>query len=46
MMIGSRRKSMERDSNNSVPNKALPHERNTALELESVGNGNKYTKQW
>jgi hypothetical protein len=37
---------MERDSNNSVPNKALPHERNTAVELESVGNDNKYNKQW
>jgi hypothetical protein len=37
---------MERDSNNSVSNKAFPHERNTALEVESAGNVNKYTKQW
>jgi hypothetical protein len=36
---------MERDSNNSVSNKALPHERNTVLELEYVGNVNTYNKQ-
>jgi hypothetical protein len=37
---------MQIDSSNSVSNKALPHEINTALELESVGNVNKYNKQW
>jgi hypothetical protein len=46
MTIGRRRKRKERYRNNSVSNKALPHERKTALELESVGNVNKYTKQW
>jgi hypothetical protein len=45
MTIGSIRKRMETDSNNSQGNRAQPHERNTALELESVGNGNKYMKQ-